>query len=172
MVGRRGGSCMDIALRAPANLVSPRAPLYWALSAIPGWLLLLAAEAAAAYFTDTITARLALVAAAVTVVVAAGHLAVMPRWRYRVHRWEVTDEVAYTQFGWLTQERRLAPLGRVQTVDTRRGAFAQLLGLADVTITTASASGAIKIEALDQEVAERTVAWLTERAQLTSADGT
>jgi len=163
---------MDIALRPPANLVSTRAPLYWTLAAIPGWLSLLAIEAALALFTDTVTMRLAVIAAAVTVVVASVHLAVMPQWRFRVHRWEVTDEVAYTQFGWLTQERRLAPLSRIQTVDTRRGAFSQLLGLADITITTASASGAIKIEALDQEVAEQTVAWLTERAQLSSADGT
>jgi uncharacterized protein len=163
---------MDIALRAPVNLVSTRAPLYWLLSAIPGWLLLLAGEAGLALLTDTVTIQMALVAAACTVVVAAVHLAVMPRWRYRVHRWEVTDEVAYTQFGWLTQERRLAPLSRVQTVDTRRGAFAQALGLADITITTASARGAITIQALDQEVAERTVAWLTDRAQLTTTDGT
>lgn len=163
---------MDIALRPPANLVSPRAPLYWLLGAIPGWLFLIAGELALAWFTDTVTMRMALIAAAVTVVVAAVHLAIMPRLRYRVHRWEVTDEVAYTQFGWMTQERRLAPLSRVQTVDTRRGAFARMLGLADITITTASSSGAIKIEALDQDVAEQTVAWFTARAHLTTTDGT
>ena len=61
---------------------------------------------------------------------------------------------------------------RVQTVDTARGPFEQLFGLANVTVTTASARGPITIDALDVSVAEHTVAWLTERAQLTGGDGT
>lgn len=161
----------DIALRAPAHLVSSKAPRYWLLKALPGWLVLLTGEVVALFLPDL--PRPAVVAALVaTLLLAAAHLTVMPIWRYRVHRWEITEDAAYTQSGWLNQERRLAPLGRVQTVDTQRGPFAQLLGLADVTITTASSRGAITIHALDQAVADQAVAWLTERAQLNSTDGT
>ena len=63
----------------------------------------------------------------------------MPFWRYRVHRWEVTDDAVYTRTGWLWQEWRIAPMSRIQTVDTARGPLEQLFRLASVTVTTASA---------------------------------
>ena len=58
-------------------------------------------------------------------------------------RWEVTDRAVYTLHGWLVREWRIAPISRVQTVDTQRGPLQQLLGLANVTVTTASARGAV-----------------------------
>lgn len=110
--------------------------------------------------------------ASVTIALALAHLIVMPQWRYRVHRWEITETAVYTQSGWWSQERRIAPIARVQTVDTQRGPVEQLFGLANVTVTTASARGPIKIHALDREIADHTVAWLTERAQRSGGDGT
>jgi membrane protein YdbS with pleckstrin-like domain len=101
------------------------------------------------------------VALLVTVLVAAGHLAVMPRWRYRVHRWEVSPLAVYTQSGWLTQERRIAPISRIQTVDSQRGPLEQLFGLANVTVTTASAAGPLHIKGLDDATAQRLVRELT-----------
>ena len=56
----------------------------------------------------------------------------MPRWRFRVHRWEATATAVYTQSGWLNQERRIAPVARIQTVDTQRGPFERVFGLANV----------------------------------------
>ena len=56
-----------------------------------------------------------------TGVLAVLHLVVMPQWRYRVHRWESTDQAVYTQTGWFTQERRIAPISRIQTVDSEFG---------------------------------------------------
>ncbi|MCW2595277.1 MAG: rane-flanked protein, partial [Jatrophihabitans sp.] len=97
---------------------------------------------------------------------------VMPQWRYRVHRWEITDTAVYTQAGWFTQERRIAPLARIQTVDTQRGPFEQVFGLANVTVTTASAKGPLKVHALDVAIADRLVDRLTERAQLAGGDAT
>lgn len=167
-VGRLG----EIALRPPLHQASTKAPLYWTLRALPGWLILLGLQLPFVLVDSEVPRALPIAGLAMTALIAAAHLAVMPRWRYRVHRWEITDDAAYTQAGWLTQERRLAPLGRVQTVDTVRGPFAQLLGLADVTITTASSRGNLTIHALDQAVADQTVAWLTDRAQLSSTDGT
>src|SRR4051794_41629800 len=65
----------------------------------------------------------------------------MPRWRFAVHRWEAAPDAVYTQSGWFDQERRIAPVSRIQTVDTERGPLEQLFGLSSVTVTTASAAG-------------------------------
>lgn len=97
---------------------------------------------------------------------------VVPAWRYRVHRWEVTEQAAYTQTGWWSRERRLAPMSRIQTVDWDQGPFERLLGLANVTITTASAAGAIGIGGLDQATAEGLVAELTAKAEAAGGDAT
>ena len=161
----------EIELRAPAHLVSRRARGYWTVRALPGWLVIGGVETAI-LTSDGIssTARLAVIAP--TAVLALAHLIVMPQWRFRVHRWEITDSAVYTQAGWFNQERRIAPIARVQTVDTQRGPFEQVFGLANVTVTTASAKGPIKIHALDRSTADHTVAWLTERAQASSGDAT
>jgi membrane protein YdbS with pleckstrin-like domain len=158
-------------LRAPAHQVRRRARLYWTLRALPGWVVIGGVEAAVLLGTDA-SGAVTTAVVAVTVLLALGHLIVMPQWRYRVHRWEITETAAYTQVGWFTQERRVAPLARVQTVDTQRGPIEQLFNLANVTVTTASAKGPIKIHALDRPVAEHIVHWLTERAQQNGGDGT
>ncbi|SPL98636.1 transmembrane protein, distant homology with ydbS [[Actinomadura] parvosata subsp. kistnae] len=68
------------------------------------------------------------------------YMAVMPAWRYRVHRWEVTDEAVYSASDWLWLQWRVVPLSRVQTVDTLPGPLQQLFGLSGVTVTTTSAT--------------------------------
>ncbi|WP_375482788.1 PH domain-containing protein [uncultured Jatrophihabitans sp.] len=158
-------------LRDPAHLVSRRARGYWTVRATLGWFAVVAVEVLVLLASDA-SAQAVVPVAVATGVAALTHVLVMPQWRFRVHRWEITDTAAYTQSGWFTQERRIAPLARVQTVDTRRGPLEQLFGLADVTVTTASAKGPIKIHALDGPVAEHIVQWLTERAQATAGDGT
>jgi uncharacterized protein len=100
------------------------------------------------------------------------YVVAMPRIRYRIHRWEVTDEAIYTKAGWLTHEWRVAPLSRVQTVDARRGPLQQALGLASVRITTASAAGDVTIEGLDHDLAADLVESLTSRTQATPGDAT
>lgn len=156
-------------LRQPAHLVSRRARAYWTVRALPGWIVVAAVEAVVLVATKP-SAAVVIPVVAVTVVLGLGHLLVMPQWRYRVHRYEITETAAYTQAGWFTQERRIAPLARVQTVDTRRGPIEQLFGLSNVTVTTASAKGPIVVHALDRAVAEDVVHWLTARTQ--DGDGT
>jgi uncharacterized protein len=85
----------------------------------------------------------------------AAFVVVVPLWRYAVHRWEVTDTAVYTQVGWWTLERRIAPMSRIQTVDYSEGAIERMFGLASVTVTTASAAGALEISGLDRELARR-----------------
>jgi membrane protein YdbS with pleckstrin-like domain len=161
----------DLELRRPAHLVSRRARGYWTVRALPGWLLIGIVETLV-LLGDGVSDTARVTVVSVTVALAAAHLVAMPQWRYRVHRWEITETAVYTQSGWFTQERRIAPIARVQTVDTQRGPFEQVFGLANVTVTTASARGPIKIHALDRDVADSTVAWLTDRAQRGGGDGT
>lgn len=159
----------ELRLRAPAHLVSPRARWYWAVRAVPGWVLLLGVESIV-WITGSSKIGPGVVIVA-TLLLAAAHLAVMPQWRYRVHRWETTATAVYTQSGWFKQERRIAPVSRIQTVDTERGPFEQLFGLANVTVTTASAAGPLEIHGLSRDTAAALVDELTNRTQ-TPDDGT
>ncbi len=157
-------------LREPSQRVSPRARLMWTTEAVvqaavlsavpivlvgpfdvmdvPWWAWLLWALALATY------------------------VAVVPTWRYLVHRWEVTDTAVYTQTGWWSRERRIAPMSRIQTVDHVEGALSRLFGLATVTVTTASAAGALGIAGLDKDVARRLVDELTMKADAVEGDAT
>jgi uncharacterized protein len=161
----------EVSLRPPRHLVSPRARLYWAVRALAGWLVVIAAEAG---WLIADTSRLVphVAGLVVTVLVAAVHVTVMPLWRYRVHRWEATPEAVYTQSGWFNQERRIAPVSRIQTVDSERGPFEQLFRLANVTVTTASAAGPLKIHGLDRATAQRLVDRLTEGTGADQGDAT
>jgi membrane protein YdbS with pleckstrin-like domain len=76
------------------------------------------------------------------------------------------------QSGWFTQERRIAPIARIQTVDTHRGPIEQLFKLSNVTVTTASAAGPLKIKGLERVAADRLVAELTERTRSAGDDAT
>ena len=156
----------------PAWRPSPRARLLWAVNAALMWVIPFAAQVIWAFVTgDWIRWPHGALFAA-TAVAAALHVTVVPVWRYAVHRWEISDTAVYTRTGWLMQESRIAPITRVQTVDTERGPIDRLLGLATVTVTTASSAGAVTIEALDLAVAERTAAQLTEIAAAHKGDAT
>jgi uncharacterized protein len=161
----------DAQLRPPRHRVSPRAIRYWTARAAAGWLVLAVAQAAW-LVAGPADRRWQIIALAVTVVAAAAHVTVMPRWRYAVHRWEAAPEAVYTQSGWFDQERRIAPVSRIQTVDTQRGPLEQLFGLASVTVTTASAAGALEIKGLDRADADRLVDELTATTVRDAEDAT
>jgi membrane protein YdbS with pleckstrin-like domain len=157
-------------LRAPRERVSPKARLMWITGDVvrgvvamvllglatgpwnwfdlPGWAFLLIGALLLAYAV------------------------LVPQWRYAVHRWEVTETAVYTQTGWWSRERRIAPMSRVQTVDHREGAISRLFGLATVRITTASSAGPLTIEGLDQHRALEIVAELTRMADSVPGDAT
>ncbi len=78
----------------------------------------------------------------------------------------------YVRTGYFWQEWRIAPMSRIQTVDTVRGPLEQVFRLATVTVTTASAKGAITIAGLDHEVAADLARRLTRIAQATPGDAT
>jgi membrane protein YdbS with pleckstrin-like domain len=158
----------NVALRDPAHQVSPKAPVLWAIGAAVRCVVLLVALVVAELFWIDVPWWVwpPLVVLSVAYVVA------MPRVRYRIHRWESTDTAVYTQTGWLSRERRIAPMSRVQTVDFEQGAISRLLGLASVTVTTASAAGPLTINDIDKPVADRLVAELTRRTEAEAGDAT
>jgi membrane protein YdbS with pleckstrin-like domain len=159
-----------VTLREPAGRVSPRAPLVWAAGAV-----VRGAFLAVALVIATEVAELFALPAwawAGYAVAAAAYAVAMPVYRYRVHRWESTDTAVYTQRGWLSRERRIAPMSRVQTVDLEQGVASRLLRLATVTVTTASAAGPLRIEGLDATTAERLVDELTRRTEAEAGDAT
>jgi membrane protein YdbS with pleckstrin-like domain len=162
---------IEPALREPAHRVSPRAVPFWRLSAAIGALVeWLAIAAVFVLWPDRPwwgTAALVVLAVA-----ALAYLVVMPSLRYRIHRWEVTPAAVFTRSGWLAREQRIAPLNRVQTVDSHQGALMRLFGLSSITVTTASAAGPIRIDCLDQGVAARVVAELTEITAAAEGDAT
>jgi membrane protein YdbS with pleckstrin-like domain len=161
----------ELTLRPPALLVSRRAVAYWTVRALPGWLIIAGLQVV--FLIASPEDRSVRVAVLVgTAVLAIVHLLVMPQWRYRVHRWEKTSEAVYTQSGWFNTERRIAPVSRIQTVDSHIGPFERLFRLANVTVTTASAAGPLKIHGLDRVAAQELVDDLIRTTQATPGDAT
>jgi membrane protein YdbS with pleckstrin-like domain len=165
----------ELILLDPAHPPSRKAPLVWALGAGIPWSVLGLAQLVW-LASDRRMLWLHGLAALVTVVGIVLFVVIVPLWRYRVHRWDISVNSAtpavYTRTGWLVQERRIAPISRVQTVDTHRGPLDRLFGLANVTVTTASSAGAVRIVALDDVVADRVVAQLTDIAAIGEQDAT
>ncbi|TDD91188.1 PH domain-containing protein [Saccharopolyspora karakumensis] len=160
-----------VRLRPPRNRVERRAVAWWTAQALA--LLLPPVIVLVVLGILIAPARFWLLLPAVLIaVLGAVYTAVMPQWRYRVHRWEITDDAVYTSAGWLRQEWRIAPMSRIQTVDTVRGPLQQLFDLSSVTVTTASAAGPLNIDGMDREQAAAVVEQLTTATQATPGDAT
>jgi uncharacterized protein len=159
-------------LRPPAHQASPRAVLWWRLRALLMLLVLAVPQAVVVLVLGGDTPGWLVATTVGTVVVGLAYGIAVPPLLYRIHRWEVTPEAVYTLSGWLVREWRIAPISRVQTVDTEHGPLQQLLKLATVTVTTASARGPVKISGLDEGAAAELARLLTETTQATHGDAT
>ncbi|MEC3978601.1 PH domain-containing protein [Amycolatopsis sp. H20-H5] len=158
-------------LRPPKHQVSRKAMGYWAVWAAVFWLIVLTVQTVIVTTSDDAPTWIT-VTLVISCVLTPLHLLVMPRWRYRIHRWEVTGEAVYTQSGWIKQQWRLAPISRIQTVDIERDPVEQLFGLAKLTITTASAAGPLRIAGLDRAQALALADELTSATQAIRGDAT
>ncbi|MEU3303667.1 PH domain-containing protein [Streptomyces sp. NPDC006678] len=159
-----------LSLRPPRFGVDPRARRWWtmqALLSVSGPMLLVAITLAAlsALFFAGALPWLGPLLLVTLVVPALVYLTVMPRLRCAVHGWELGTQSVYAARGWLWQQRRIAPLSRVQTVDTVRGPVQRRYGLATLTVTTASTAGAIRISGLSDTEAEQLARRIGEAAQ-------
>ncbi|MFD6989598.1 PH domain-containing protein [Streptomyces sp. NPDC059943] len=158
-------------LRPPSNTLNERAVGWWRAQ----WLLLTLAPVAVLAVLGALIAPARtwlLVPAAVLALLGLVCAVVMPIWWFRVHRWEVTDEAVYVRTGYFWQEWRIAPMSRIQTVDTVRGPLEQLFKLSTVIVTTASSKGAVRIEGLGHELAAELAERLTHITQATPGDAT
>ncbi|TXL93023.1 PH domain-containing protein [Streptomyces sp. IB2014 016-6] len=158
-------------LRPPNNTLNERAVTWWRAQ----WLLLTLAPVAVLALLGALIAPARvwlLVPAAVLAVLGLACAVLMPIWWFRVHRWEVTDEAVYVRTGYFWQEWRIAPMSRIQTVDTVRGPLEQLFKLSTVIVTTASSKGAVRIEGLGHELAAELAERLTHITRATPGDAT
>ncbi|MFD3335147.1 PH domain-containing protein [Streptomyces sp. NPDC058700] len=160
-----------VRLRPPRNAVAERA--------VPWWRSGLALTTAVPVVVLAVLGALVgpartwlLVAAGAVAALGLACTAFLPVWWYRVHRWEVTEDAVYVRTGAFWQEWRIAPMSRIQTVDTSRGPLERYFRLATVTVTTASSKGAIRIEGLDHELAAGLAERLTAITRATPGDAT
>ncbi|MCP9207427.1 PH domain-containing protein [Streptomyces sp. NEAU-Y11] len=162
-------------LRPPRHRVDPRARRWWTVQALlvlsgPALLTALALAVCSLLFFPGALPWLGPLLLVVLVLPALGYLWFMPRWRYAVHAWELGERAVYAASGWFWRTRRIAPLSRVQTVDTVRGPVQRAFGLATVTVTTASTAGDIRIAGLSDADAEELSRRIGEAAQLVAGD--
>lgn len=145
-------------LRPPAHRVSPNARWLWVgQGALFSLVVAAAVIGLSLALPDDLPRPLEITLAVARWLLVPGTLlftVVEPIWRYRVHRWEVTGDAVYTQVGWLDRTWRIVPVSRIQTVDTSRGPLQQLLGLASISVRTASHAGSTSIEHLDAATAQ------------------
>ncbi|GAA3696645.1 PH domain-containing protein [Gordonia hankookensis] len=158
-------------LREPVHQVDPRAVTMWRMTPLLTGIPVLAAAVVVAALADQVRWA-ALAVAVVAVVLTAFFVVVVPGWRYRFHRWEISDDAVYTQSGWFVRSRVIIPIARIQVVDTAAGPIEQTLNLATLTVTTASSAGTIRIVGLDATVARNAAADLTARTQAHTDDAT
>lgn len=142
----------DFGLRPPLHRVDPRCRPWWAVqtalwAALPVIMLAVLGVLIAPARWWLLGPAVALALLAVPLVVA------VPRVRWRIHRWEATEDALYSRTGLLWEQWRAAPLSRIQTVDVDRGPVQKRFGLATLSVTTASSRGAVRISALDAEQA-------------------
>jgi membrane protein YdbS with pleckstrin-like domain len=159
-------------LRPPRNKLDRRAPMLWALKGLIDSVILLVGVAIVTRFVPDEFQQWMTMLLGISIALAVLVTVVVPIWRYRVHRWEVTEDAVYASRGWWRQEWRIAPISRLQTIDTVRGPLQRRFGLASLTVTTASAAGPILIEGLDGEVARELSTQLTAISAQDGSDGT
>jgi membrane protein YdbS with pleckstrin-like domain len=158
-------------LRAPAHQVSPKAIPFWTVSALIGDALVVIGALVAWLLIPGVPGWVGLLVLLLAGL-AVAHVVLMPRIRFRVHRWEVTDTAVHTREGWIGRKSRIAPISRVQTVDSHQGALMRVFGLSSITVTTASAAGPISVACLDEDTALELVARLTAITAATEGDAT
>ena len=158
-----------VRLRPPTHQVHPRARTWWRLQSAALYGVLLVAGVVVLVF---VPATWLVTIVVVLAVIAALDIAFLPQVRYTRHRWEATDQAVYVRDGVIVEDWRVAPLSRVQTVDTQRGPLQQWLGLSTVTVTTASTAGSLKIHGLEKEAAAELVERLTAATEATPGDAT
>lgn len=158
-------------LRPPRHRVDPRCRSWWTVQTALWCALPVVVLAVLGFLIDSARWWL-LIPALVLLLLGIAAGLVVPRVRWRIHRWEVTEDALYSRTGLLWEEWRAAPLSRIQTVDMDRGPIQRGFGLATISVSTASARGAVRINALDAEQAAELVERFTHLTEGDEQDAT
>ncbi len=177
---RPPGTEAVVRLRPPLRRVSGRAIGVWTLRLLFASVVLLLLLSAAAWAVSSLgwtwippwARDNAWLLPAVYALYALVRVAVVPSWRYRVHRWEVAGDVIYTRAGWVSRSWQLVPVNRLQTVDHTQGWLERVFGVATLEVQTASYAGSSTIEGLDAEEARLLSEELAVRAGALRDDAT
>jgi membrane protein YdbS with pleckstrin-like domain len=84
--------------------------------------------------------------------------------------WRLTDTAVELRSGVLTRRHVVVPHFRVQQIDVLEGPLERLLGLATLTVTTASAAGSVSLPGLAADAAPAVRAELLARAARADAE--
>lgn len=155
--------------------LDPKAVWLFFLQAIPGWLALLfiiTMSAIILSFGDAEGGDSAVSTATLWWILTIPVLLFTFIWAkltYRFYRYELTDAGFRKELGVITKKYVTIPYDRIQNVDIYRGILARVLGLSDLNIQTAGASGQTsrsegRLPALSHEVAEQLRDELIQRA--------
>jgi membrane protein YdbS with pleckstrin-like domain len=143
------------------HALDPRIVLVWRLALLPSFVL-------PTTFLGALLARLLPVPAwsvALPVAVLLGAVVgPLQTLRWRGWSWRLTDSAVELRSGVLTRRHVVVPHFRVQQIDVLEGPIERLLGLATLTVTTASAAGSASLPGLTADAAPAVRAELLARA--------
>ena len=92
--------------------------------------------------------------------------------RYRRWRWQLTDQAVDLRHGVLIHQQETVPYFRIQQIDIVQGPLDRLLHLANLQVTTASASGSATLPGIPEDDAPQVRVELLARATQAVADHT
>ena len=144
----------DPTVRPPGSdgvrTLDPRIVLLWRLGLLPSFVLPLTVLGGVLARVLPVPGWSVALPLAVLLGLAVGPL---QRLRWRRWSWRMTDSAVELRFGVLTRRHVVVPHFRVQQIDVFEGPLERLLGLATLTVTTASAAGSASLPGLAADAA-------------------
>jgi len=155
------------AIDGEVRRLDPRILAVWRLGALTSLGVPLAVGATVATLALGVPVALAAATSALLFTLAVGPL---PGVRWRRWSWTLTPTGIELTSGVLVHRRVTLPFFRIQQIDVIEGPLERLLGLATLTVTTASAGGSVSIPGLASEEAPGLRSVLVERAARANAE--
>ncbi|GAA1154927.1 PH domain-containing protein [Streptomyces hebeiensis] len=159
-------------LRPPACRVDPRSLVLWRVRLTVGGSAAVVGSWGLVSLLTAVRSPWPWVGLCALPALAVAAVLLLPRWWFRLHRWEVTGTAVYVRGGYLRQEWGITAMSHIQTVEILRGPLQQRLGLATLLVTTASPKGELRLHGLDATTATELAERLLALAQATPGDAT
>lgn len=93
-----------------------------------------------------------------------------PRARLRRWRWRLTGRAIELRHGVLVHRHDAVPYFRIQQIDISQGPIDRMLGIAGLTVTSASAAGSAELPGIPADIAPEVRAELLRRAEASLGD--